>query len=42
MIEFFIIIKEEAEADLISIFDYYEFQMEGLGDRFITSFENSL
>lgn len=42
MIEFFIIIREEAETDLISIFDYYEFQMEGLGDRFITSFENSL
>ncbi len=42
MIEFSIIIKEEAEADLISIFDYYEAQKDSLGVHFLDRFENSL
>lgn len=42
MIEFSIIIKEDAEDDLIAIFDYYEAKRNGLGVRFAESFENSL
>lgn len=42
MTSFSIIIKHEAEEDLQEIFEYYEGKKEGLGERFINSFDDSL
>jgi plasmid stabilization system protein ParE len=42
VVEFFITIKEDAEEDLIEIFNYYEAQGNDLGAKFLESHENCL
>ena len=34
--------QKDAQNDLIEIFDWYESKSEGLGERFINSFDNRL
>ncbi|MFN8395390.1 MAG: type II toxin-antitoxin system RelE/ParE family toxin [Bacteroidia bacterium] len=37
-----VLISTTAEADLVEIYKWYEFQRTGLGDEFMTDFERSL